>query len=134
MPGLDSLLTYLQSKYATLTALQNSVNNITNTINNEINDIQTQIDNIQNTGTGDVSKNNHYHTSHTDFMYQRNTTNNDNRRHFVLQQNYFTYQRKGNNEFAIQALSVIVADLQTQINNINSGGSAGGDPDGIGTA
>ena len=36
VPGLDSLLTYLQSKYATLTALQNSITNIHNTINNEI--------------------------------------------------------------------------------------------------
>ena len=31
VPGLDSLLTYLQSKYATLTALQNSITNINNT-------------------------------------------------------------------------------------------------------
>ena len=51
---------------------------------------------------------------------------------------YFTHQRKGNNESAVQALSIIVADLQTQINNLNSGsgsgGGGGGDPDGIGTA
>ena len=134
VPGLDSLLTYLQSKYATITALQNSITNINNTINTEIQNLQTEIDNIQNNpGTGDFSKNNHYHTSHTDFMYQRNTTNNDNRRHFVIQNHYFTYQRKSNNELAIQALNIIVADLQNQINNINSGGS-GGDSDGIGTS
>ena len=36
VPGLDSLLTYIQSKYATLTSLQNSTTNIHNTINNEI--------------------------------------------------------------------------------------------------
>ena len=41
----------------------------------------------------------------------RNTTNNDNRIHFVMQNHYFTYQRQGNNELHIQALSTIVADL-----------------------
>ena len=67
-------------------------------------------------------------------MYQRNITNNDNRRQFVIQNHYFTFQRKGNNELAIQALSIIVTDLQTKINNLNSGsGGGGGDPDGIGT-
>ena len=30
VPGLDSLLTYLQSKYATLNSLQNSITNINN--------------------------------------------------------------------------------------------------------
>ena len=67
-------------------------------------------------------------------MYQRNTTNNDNRRQFVIQNHYFTYQRKGNNELAIQALSIIVADLQNQINNLssNSGGSDPNEPE-IGT-
>ena len=98
--------------------------------------LQTEITNIEITpGTGNVNKQNHYHTSHTDFMYQRNTTNNDNRRQFVIQNHYFTYQRKGNNELAMQALNIIVADLQNQINNLNSGGGGGGgDPDGIGTA
>ena len=67
-------------------------------------------------------------------MFKRNTTKNDNRRQFVIQNHYFTYQRKGTNELAIQALNVIVADLQNQINNLNSGsGGGGGDPDGIGT-
>ena len=65
-------------------------------------------------------------------MYQRNTTNNDHRKHFVIQNHYFTYQRKGNHDLQIQALNIIVADLQTQINNLSSGGG-GGDPDGIGT-
>ena len=65
-------------------------------------------------------------------MYQRNTTNNDNRKQFVIQNNYFTFQRKGNNELAIQASNIIVADLQNQINNLNSGsGGGGGDPDEI---
>ena len=46
-----------------------------------------------------------------------------------------TYQRKGDNELAVQALNIIVADLQTQINNLSggSGSGGGGDPDGIGT-
>ena len=57
MPGLDSLLTYLQSKYATINALQNVINNV-NTINTEIANIQTEINNIEisNPGTGNVSK------------------------------------------------------------------------------
>ena len=135
VPGLDSLLTYIQSKYATLTSLQNSITNINNTINNGIQNLSAEINNIENNpGTGNVSKESHYHTSHTDFMYQRNNTKNDNRRSYIIQQNHFTFQRKGNNELAIQALNIIVADLQTQINNLNSGGGGGGgDPDGIGT-
>ena len=102
VPGLDSLLTYTQSKYATLTTLQNSLTNINNTINNEMQTLQTEINNIEIApGTGNVSKEPHYHTSHTDFMFKRNTTNNDNRRQFVIQNHYFTFQRKGNNELAI---------------------------------
>ena len=135
VPGLDSLLTYIQSKYATLASSQNSITNINKTIKTEIQNLQTEISNIENIpGTGNVSKESHYHTSHTYFMYQRNTTKNDNRRQFVIQDHYFTYQRKGNNELAIQALNIIVAGLQTQINNLSSGGGGGGDPDGIGTA
>ena len=65
-------------------------------------------------------------------MYQRNTTNNDNRRQFVIQ-NHFTFQRKGHNELAIQALNLIVTDLHTQINNLNSGSGGGGGDPGIGT-
>ena len=67
-------------------------------------------------------------------MYQRNTTNNDNRRQFVTQNHYFTYQRKGNNELAIQALNIIVNDLQNQINDLssNSGGCDPNEPE-IGT-
>ena len=68
-------------------------------------------------------------------MYQRNNTKNDNRRSYIIQQNLFTYQRKGNDELQIQALNLIVADLQNQINDLSSGSSGGGgDPDGIGTA
>ena len=120
VPGLYSLLTYTQSKYATINALQNATNNINNTVNNEISNIQTELDNIEITNQQNVSKDVHYHTSHTDFMYQRNTTKNDNRRSFIIQQNYITYQRKGNQELQIQALNIIVSDLQTQINNITS--------------
>ena len=129
--GLDSLIIYTQPKYATLAALQNSITNMNNTINNEIQNIQTEINNIEITNPQNVNKNLSYHTSHTDFMYQRNTTNNDNRRQFVIQNHYFTYQRKGNHELQIQALNIIVADLQNQINNLSSGGS-GDDPQ-IGT-
>ena len=59
-------------------------------------------------------------------MYQRNTTNNDNRRQPVIQNHYFTYQRKGNHELQTQALNLIVADLQNQINNLSGGGSCSG--------
>ena len=87
----------MQSKYATLTALQNSITNINNTINNGIQTLQTEINNIEITSsTGNVSKDLHYHTSHTDFMYQRNNTKNDNRKNIVLQNHYFTFQRQYN--------------------------------------
>ena len=65
-------------------------------------------------------------------MYQRKVI--DNHKTFIIQQHYFTYQRKGNNELQIQALNIIVADLQTQINSMSSGGNGGGSGDGdIGT-
>ena len=53
-------------------------------------------------------------------MYQRNNTKNDNRRSYTIQQNDFTYQRKGNQEVQVQLLTNIVADLQNQIDNITS--------------
>ena len=114
----------------TLTALQNPITNIDDIINNEVSNIQTEINNIEITNPQDVSKNPPLHTSHTDFMYQRNTTNNDNRRQFVIQNHYFTYQRKGNHELQIQALNLIVADLQNQISNLSTPPD---DDSGIGT-
>ena len=132
VPGLDSILTFMQSKYATITALQNSIANINNTINNEIANIQTEINNIEITNPQNVSKESHYHTSHTDFMYKRSTTNNDKRSYIVHQNHYFTYQRKGNHELQIQALNIIVADLQNQINNLSNNSPP--DESGIGTA
>ena len=62
-------------------------------------------------------------------MYQGNNTKNYNRRSYITQQNYFTYQRKGNQELQIQLLYNIAAGLQNQINNLSSGGGGGGDPD-----
>ena len=67
----------------------------------------------------------------TGFMYHRNNTKNDNRASYIIQQNYFTYQRKGNQELQSQALHITVPDLQTQINNI-TGPSGGNNPD-VGT-
>ena len=60
-PGLDSLVTYTQPKYATLAALRNSITNIHNTINNEIQNIQTEMNNIEitNPTPGNVSKHLH---------------------------------------------------------------------------
>ena len=56
VPGLNSLLTYTQSKYATLAALHNSITNINNTINSEIQNLQTEINNIEITNPQNVSK------------------------------------------------------------------------------
>jgi hypothetical protein len=122
VPGLDSLLTYLQSKYATINALQNAIANINSTLTNEISNIQTEIENLEVNTQQNVSKNLSFHTSHTDFMYQRNNTNHnyDNRRYYVTQQNYFTYQRKGSSvelQLQIQNLQSQINNLQTQINN-----------------
>ena len=134
VPGLDSLLTYIKSKYATLTALQNSITNINNTINNEIQNLQTEINDIEitNPSTQNASKYLHYHTSHTDLMYQRNTTNNDNRTHIVLQSHYFTFQRQYNTnhlELQIQFMQIQIEQMQIQINSMSSSGGSG-DPGG----
>ena len=53
-------------------------------------------------------------------MYKRTTTNNDHRRQFVIQNHYFTDQRKNNHELQIQALNLIVADLQNHVNNLST--------------
>ena len=138
VPGLDSLLTYIQSKYATLTSLRNSITNTNNTINNEIQTLQTEINNIEITpGTGNVNKESHCHTGHTDFMYQRNTINNDNRRQFVTQNHYFTFQRQYNNnhlDLQIQMMQLQTEQMQAQIDSMSSNNPPPDDPDGIGTA
>ena len=105
VPGLDSLITYLNQKFAAISTLQISITNISTTINNEIQNLQTAINNIEITNPQNANKESYYHTGHTDFMYQGNTTNNGNRRQFVIQSHYFTYQRKGNHELQIQALN-----------------------------
>ena len=66
-------------------------------------------------------------------MHQRNNTKNDNRRQFVIQNHYFTYQRKCNHELQIQALNIRANDLQNQINNLSSGGVSGSGGGEIGT-
>ena len=67
--------------------------------------------------------------NHADFMFQRNNTNHkyDNRRSFVLQNHYVTSRWKYNQELEAQALNIIAADLQNQINNITSA-SGGNNP------
>ena len=50
VPGLDSMITYTQSKYAALTALQNAITNI-------INNIQTEINNSETPNQGDLNSN-----------------------------------------------------------------------------
>ena len=94
MPGLDSLIAYLNQKFASISTLQNSITNINNTINDEIQILQTGIINIEITNPQNVSKESHYHTSHTDFMYQRTTTNNGNGMQFVIQKHILHINEK----------------------------------------
>ena len=49
--GLDSMITYAQSKHATLTALQNAITHISNSIQTEINNLE-----IPNQGNLNVNK------------------------------------------------------------------------------
>ena len=116
-PGLDPLITYTQPKYATLTALQHAITNMNNNIQTEINNLETP-----NQGNLNVNKELYYNTTHTDYPFRRNNTIHkyDNRRSYILQQNHSTYQRKGNQELQVQLLNNTVADLQNQINNINT--------------
>ena len=102
-----SILTYTQSKYVTLTTLQSTITNIADTIHNEINNIKTDINNIEITNQQYVSKELHYHNNCTDYTFKRNNTIHkyDNRRTFIAQHNYFTYQRKCNQELQIQLLN-----------------------------
>ena len=69
-------------------------------------------------------------TVHTDYTFQRKNTIHkyDNRRSFIIQNHYFTYQRKFNQELQIQALSNIIADLQNQDNNFTFAGSDPNEP------
>ena len=123
-PGLDPLVTYTQSEYATLTALQNAITNISNNSQTEINNLE-----IPNQGNLNVNEDLIYNTTHTYYAFQRNNTIHkyDNRRSCIIQSHYFTYQRKGNQELQIQLLNKMIADLQNQINDITSG-SGGSDP------
>ena len=120
VPWLDSMITYTQSKYAALTALQHAITYVNNNMQTEITNLE-----IPTQGNLNVNKALYYNTTHTYYTFQRNTTIHtyDIRITFITQQSYFTYQRKGNQELQIQALSNIVADLQNQINNCTFAGS-----------
>ena len=163
VPGLLSLLNYLELNYATIASLQNAITDMNNHIQSEIANIEFPTNpndgkttrhyyinhehnlfkkvnnhihnkknyynfyndtfnfkkNDKNVESHSISKDLHYNTTHTDYMYQRKVINNH--KTFIIQQHYFTYQRKGNNDLQIQALNAIVADLQTQINNLSGG-------------
>ena len=163
VPGLESLLEFLQLNYATIASLQNAITDMHNHIQTEIDNIDfpTNPDagkttrhhyinhehtifkkvnnhihnkknyynfyndtfnfkkNDNNVESQSISKELHYNTTHTDYMYQRKIIKNH--KTFITQQNYFTYQRKANNELQIQALNAIVADLQNQINVLSGG-------------
>ena len=99
VPGLDSMITYTQSKYATLTALQNAITKKSNNIQTEINTLENP-----NQGNSNVNKELCYNTTHTFYTLQRNNAIHkyDNRRTFTIQNHIFTYQRKGNQEVQIQ--------------------------------
>ena len=63
---------------------------------------------------------------------------NDNRKHIVLQNHYFTFQRQYDTnhlDLQIQFMHLQIEQMQTQIDSLSSGGSGsgGGDPDGVGT-
>ena len=96
VPGLDSLINYIQPKYATLTALQNTITNINNTVQIESNNLE-----IPNQGDLNVNKELYYHNNCTDYTFQRNNTIHkyDNRRTFTIQNHFFAYQRKGNQDY-----------------------------------
>ena len=70
-------------------------------------------------------------------MYQRNTTKNDNRKHIVLQNHYFTFRRQYNTDHLdvqIQMMQLQIEQMQAQINSMSSNNPPPDDPDGIGTA
>ena len=94
--------------------------------------MQPEINNLEipNQGNSNDKKEAYYHNNYADYTFQRNSTIHkyDNRKTFIIQNHFFTYQRKGNQELQIHLLNDIVADLQNQINNINTSGSGGGDP------
>ena len=102
VPGLDSMITYIQPKYATLTTLQNAITNVNNNVQTEINNLE-----IPNQGNLNVNKELYYNTTHTDYTFQRNNTIHryDTRRTLAIQNHFFTYQRKGNQELQVQLLN-----------------------------
>ena len=110
VPGLDSLISYIQSTYTTLTSLQI---NITSAHSN----IQTEIYDLEIPNQGDVNVNNdlYYHSNYTEYTFQRNSTihNYGSRRTFGIQQNRFTYQRKGNQELHVQLLNMVRSSVFT---------------------
>ena len=70
-----------------------------------------------------MSKESHYHTSNTDYLYQKNTTNNDKRKYIVHQNHYFTFQRQYNTnnlELMIQTMQSQIEQMQAQIDNLTS--------------
>ena len=83
-----------------------------------INNIQTEINDLGISNVRDCSKELHYNTTHTDYMFRKSVINNH--RTFIIQQPVFTYQRKRNQYLQIQLLNMIVADVQNQINNLNA--------------
>ena len=89
---LDSMLTYNQSKHATLTALQNAITNIY-IIYIYIYNIQTEITNLEIPDQGgNSSKELRYNTTHPDYTFQNNVVNNH--RTFTTQQHYLHTNEK----------------------------------------
>ena len=122
-PGLDPMITYIQSANATLTSLKHAITKTDNIIQTESNHLE-----IHNQGDLNVNKELYYNTTHTNYTFQRDNTIHKygNRRSFIIQNHYFTYQRKCKQELQIQLLNNIAADLQNQIDSITSGSGGSG--------
>ena len=63
------MITCIQPKYATLTALQHAITHISNNIQTEINILE-----IPNQGDLTVNDELYYNTTHADYTFQRNNT------------------------------------------------------------
>ena len=99
--------------------------------------IYTYINNLGIPNQGNLNVNNDldYRINYTDYTFRRNNAIHkyDNRRTFIVQNHFFAYQRKGNQELQIQLLSKIVAYLQNQISNITANNPPDNDEPEIGT-
>ena len=88
VPGLDSMITYTQSKYATITSVT-KYDDKTETTQTEINNLR-----IQHQGGSGSSKELHYNTTPTYYMCQKSVLNNHT--HFIIQRHFSHINEKIN--------------------------------------